>query len=143
MTVLLPRSQATWWGDLLPCPPWPSWSPEFPVQFRCQDSGFPEDIGAGQSLPLTSSLSATTAALPSPVHCPPTSVIAMLWPVVTAVVRTKGVGVRDRVGAGVSVWGMSVEVWSRDRGRIRSGGKTIKTKGRQRRRQPSPLEDLV
>lgn len=53
----------------------------------------------------------------------------------TVVVMTKGVGVGGRVGAGVSVLGMSVEVWRKDREGTRSGVRTIKTKGRRRRRQ--------
>lgn len=64
--------------------------------------------------PSMSSLAKLVSRVPSSVSLSGfrlPSVIAMLWPVVTAVVRTKGVGVRDRVGAGVSVWGMSVEVW--------------------------------
>ena len=53
----------------------------------------------------------------------------------TVVVMTRGVGVGGRVGAGVSVLGMSVEVWRKDREGTRSGVRTIKTKGRRRRRQ--------
>ena len=42
-------------------------------------------------------------------------------------VMTKGVGVGDRVGSGVSVLGMSVEVWRKDRESTRS----IKAEGRE------------
>ena len=41
-----------------------------------------------------------------------------LLPKVTAVVMTKGVDVGDRGGSGVSVLGMSVEVWRKDRERV-------------------------
>lgn len=140
MAVPQPGSWGPWWGHLLPHPLWLTQSPGSPVQFHLQGPAPPEDIKTDRSLLLITCHHPCPGAFPSsPTHFPPTSRTVTLRPTATVVVRTTGVGLGGRVGAVVSVLGVSVEVWRKDTGVSGLRSSQLRQKGEKGGVSPAPL----